>query len=169
MSSHTERPRLYLVGFRIEPDIFAPQLYTVYVEGDRPILREGQPILFVRPELAEAALQRSDCGAAAFGPAPSDLYTVYDYTSAIYTLNHKEEAENSELLDCINVLLDFCNCIDEPMPSAYRACLESLADHLTFNKEFASFLYDMNISRKNVTDALFWCMGMIIYWMKLLV
>ena len=168
MTSNTEQPTLDLVGFRIEPDIFEPQLYTIYVEGDRPILCEGQPILFTRPELAEAALQKSDCGAAAFGPAPSELDTVLDFTDAIYTLNEKDEAENAGLLDCINILLDFCNCIDQPVPVAYRSCLESLADHLTFNKEFASFLDERKISRDEVTDAIFWCIGMIIYWMKLL-
>src|SRR5437016_4803226 len=99
MSNDTERPTLDLIGFRIEPDIFEPQLYTIYVGGDRPILCGGQPILFVRPELAEAALQKSDCGAAAYGPAPSELYAVFDLADVIYTLNHKDEAENADVLD----------------------------------------------------------------------
>src|SRR5947207_19594 len=90
MMNNTEQSTLDLVGFRIEPDIFEPQLYTIYVDGDRPILYKGQPILFTRPESAEAALQKSDCGAAAFGPTPSELYTVWDFADAIYTLNHKD-------------------------------------------------------------------------------
>ncbi len=169
MPNDAEPPTLYLLGFRIEPDLTEPQLYTIYVDDDRPILCGGKPILFVRPDLARAALQKCDCGAAAFGPAPSQLYAVFDFADAIHTLNLKDEAENAQLLDCINLLLDFCHCIDKPMPWAYRSCLEALADHLTFHKEFASFLSKKRIPRDAVTDAFSWCMGMIVYKMKLLV
>src|SRR6266478_7441907 len=59
MSAHIEQSTLHLVGFRIEPDIYEPQLYTIYVDGDRPILCQGQPLVFFRPELAAAALRKS--------------------------------------------------------------------------------------------------------------
>ena len=78
MNSRDQKPTLYLVGFRIEPDIWEPQMYTIYVNDDRPILCEGQPILFPRADHAGIALAKSDCGAASLGPAPTELYTVYD-------------------------------------------------------------------------------------------
>ena len=133
MENGSHHSPLYLIGFRIEPDIFEPQLYTIYVDGDRPILLEGRPIVFTKPELASVALNKSDCGASNFGSAPSDLYTVFDITKAIYLLNTMDEVTDSELLDFFNVLLDFINCIDEPMPNLYRSHLSMIADHLTFN------------------------------------
>lgn len=164
-----EQATLYLVGLRIEPEIFEPQLYTIYVDDDRPITYKRQPILFVRPDLAEAALQKSDCGAAAFGPAPGEVYTVYDFAEALYTLRHRDEDQDSSLLDCINLVLDFCTVTEGTFPAGYRHCLESLADQLTFDRSFGEFVERNGISRTTVTDALYWSIGMIACQMKLLI
>jgi hypothetical protein len=169
MSADIDQSTLYLIGFRIEPDIYNPQLYTIYVDGDRPIMCQGQPIVFFRPDLATAALHKSDCGAAEIGPAPTELQAVFDIAAAIYTLNEEDEAEDAELLDCINILLDFANCVDELMPKEYRRSLEMLADHLTFNKRFAEFLESNNLERQKITDAIYWTLGMIVYQMKIVV
>src|SRR5438128_984165 len=131
-----ENSRLYLIGFRIEPDIFDPQMYTIYVNDDRPILSNGQPILFPRAELAAIALSKSDCGASAVGPAPTELYAVYDMADAIYTLNERDEDTSNEVLNLINIVLDFAKCVKEEMPESYRADLSMLADHLTFHHRF---------------------------------
>jgi hypothetical protein len=164
----TQLSTLHLIGFRIEPDIPEPQLYTIYVDGDRPILFQGQPIVFTRPELAPIALSQSDCGASALGPAPSELYTVFDLVEAVYTLSEKDEETGSETLDVINVLLDFVNCTSAPMPEMYRSALKSLADHLTFKNQFADFLMASGIERTMIIDAIYWTLGMIVYHMKLI-
>ena len=91
MSTGTDTSRLYLVGFRIEPDIAAPQMYTIYVDDDRPILCDNQPILFPKPELAEVALCKSNCGASLLGPAPTELYAVFDIANAFYSLIERDE------------------------------------------------------------------------------
>jgi len=106
MDPIAEDASLYLVGFRIEPEIFDVQMYTIYVDGDRPIMRKGFPILFPRPELAASALSKSDCGASEIGPAPTELHYVWDITAAVYTLKEKDEAPSSELLNFLNVILD---------------------------------------------------------------
>lgn len=164
-----EDSELYLVGFRIEPDIFDPQMFTIYVNDDRPILFEGQPILFPRAELAPNALKKSDCGASSFGVAPTELYCVYDIASAIYTLNEKDEDESNEVLNLINLVLDFANCGKERMPATYRADLSLLADHLTFNYRFTEFLQQHELDRQRVIDALYWAIGMVIYTSKIIV
>jgi len=169
METGAQETALYLIGFRVEPDIYAPQLYTIYVGGDRPIMRDGQPIVFARADLATSALNKSDCGASKIGPAPTELHTVFDITDAVYTLNMKDEAPDSGLLDFVNVLLDFANCIEEPMPEQYRSALSMLADHLTFNLRFAEFLGSHQLGRKTITDAVFWTLGMIAYYMKVIV
>jgi hypothetical protein len=166
-SHDTDRSQLYLVGFRIDPDVSEPQLYTLYVDDDRPIPGAGRPIVFVRPDLADDALQASDCGAAALGPAPSELYAVFDLSGALYTLNEEDEDEGSNLLNRINMILDFCKNVDELMPAAYRSRLESLADHLTFETRFGAFLRENDLSRNEMTDALYWCLGAISYHMKI--
>lgn len=167
MSTSLEQSTLHLVGFRIEPDIHEPQLYTVYVDGDRPIMRQGQPLVFGQADLAKAALDASDCGAAALCP-PTELYTVFDIAETVHTLSEKNEEAGSEVLDVINVLLDFANCVRVAMPQEYRSALEALADHLTFNKSFGEFLTTSGIQRTTVIDAIYWSLGMIVYNMKVI-
>ena len=164
----TQLSTLHLIGFRIEPDIYEPQLYTIYVDGDRPIMFKGQPIVFTRPDLASSALHKSDCGASALGPAPSELYTVFDIVEAVYTLSEKDEETGSEALDVINLLLDVVNCTKTPMPQTYRCALEALADRLTFNNQFADFLTASGIERTTIIDAIYWTLGMIVYNMKII-
>jgi hypothetical protein len=161
MDNTSEQHSLYLVGFRIDADRVEPQVFTVYIEGERPIFRDGQPILFTQPTLAPAALAISNCGASAYGAAPTELNCVFDLPSAIYVLAEENEAPDGETLDCINILLDFANHMDETIPVEYRSCLESLADHLTFNKEFAHFLIERGIDRRLIMDAVYWVVGAI--------
>lgn len=169
MKPPEENSQLYLIGFRIEPDIFDPQMYTIYVNNDRPILYQGQPILFPRADLGAIALSKSDCGASAIGPAPTELDCVYDIADAIYTLNEKDDETSSELLDLINLVFDFAKCVKERMPESYRADLSMLADHLTFHHRFTDFLGQHNLDRQKITDALYWAIGMIIYTSKIIV
>jgi hypothetical protein len=154
--------KLYLVGFRIDPDVSEPQVYTLYVDDERPVLRGGRPLLFIRPDIAENALKESDCGASAIGPAPQEVYAVFDIADCLFILDSKDEVPNGNVVDCINVLLDFANLLADPMPTQYRVSLEQLADHLTFNLHFADFLEKQNIPRRVLIDALFWCLGSVV-------
>jgi hypothetical protein len=143
-------------------------MYTIYIDDDRPILYQGRPILFPRAELAPIALEKSDCGASAIGPAPTELWAVYDIADAIYTLNERGEEKESELLDLIIVILDFANCTNEKIPDNYRVDLCMIADHLTFDHCFSDFLQQHNLDRRRLTDALYWGIGMIIYKSKII-
>jgi len=159
---------LYLIGFRIEPDIFDPQMYTIYINDDRPIMLKGQPILFPRAELATVALANSDCSASLVGPAPTELYAVFDIAEAIYTLNEKDEEGSNEILNLLNVILDFVKCVQITMPLNFHAILTTLADHLTFNKRLPEFFDQHGLTRQMVTDAIFWSIGMILYNAKII-
>lgn len=159
---------LYLVGFRIDPDLHNPQMYTLYIDEDRPITRQGQPLLFTRPNLADAALKESDCCSVLLKPAPHDVYAVFDIAGALYIFESKDEAPDGTALDCINAMLDFLALIEDVIPSGYRSIMEKLADHLTFNREFSDFLHEQSISRKDIVDAFFWCIGAIVCRTKIL-
>jgi len=49
------------------------------------------------------------------------------------------------------------------MPDKYRASLEKLADHLTFNKRLSDFLEQNGLDRNEIVDAIYWSIGMIMY------
>jgi hypothetical protein len=162
MSERIDTSTLYLVGFRIDPDIETPQMYTIYVDDDRPILCDNRPILFSRPELAQTALIRSNCGASMLGPAPSELYTVFDIANALYSINERDKDDCSDLLNVINAVLDFAKCARQPMSNTFLIQLSLLADHLTFHRHFARFLDEHSWDRRQIVDALYWTLGMIL-------
>lgn len=93
--------------------------------------------MFNKPKFGEAAVARSDCGAAKYGPAPMEPWVDYDFVAAIYVLCEKDEAEGTGPLDCINLLLDIANCTGEGMPASYRKRLKHLPtiSHSTTNRE----------------------------------
>ena len=159
---------LYLTGFRIDPDIYEPQFYTLYVDEDGPIMSAGCPVLFSRPELAAEAYRISDCDKSEYTEVPNELYIVYDLTEAIYVIDALDEAPSSSILNCLNVILDFANCLPDELPPLYRTSIEKLADQLTFEYSFGAFLEASGISRKDIVDGIYWCFGHTLYQMKFL-
>lgn len=152
---------LELIGFRFDPEIAEPLIYTITVSDERPILRDGYPIFFGTPQLGNQALAMSNCGASAFGPAPLEVSYVHDVTEVLYTLNEEDAAQSATLLDFINLILDISNATAFGLPDQYRSDLERFADHLTFHLEFGAFLKEQGLSRKALTDAIYWCVGMV--------
>lgn len=155
---------LFLIGFRIEPDIFDPQIYTIYINDDRPILFQNRPILFASPGLSQSALEKSDCGAVRFGPAPTEVFAVFDITQAMQSLAEMECESRGEIVDLVNAMLDFGACIKAPVPRAYAEILPLLADHLTFQSNIASFFEGREATREDAANAMYWFMGMIMYY-----
>lgn len=164
MEDYSEDPNsLRLMGFRIEPEIFDPQLYTLYVDWERPILIGRMPILFTKPCLAQSALDISDCGASRFGPAPNELYFVYDITSTIYTIQVESTCDSGDHSLLVNMLLDFVNLANADMPKVFRRALSELADYITFNKDLNSYFESSRDSRQVVVDAIYWAIGSSLY------
>lgn len=159
---------LYLTGFRLDPDIFDPQFYTLYLDDDGPIMSAGCPVLFSRPELALEAYRISDCDKTEYSEVPDELYTVYDLTETIYVIDSLDVAPHGSIVACLNVILDFANCLPDELPAAYRNAMERLADQLTFEYPFGAFLQTSGISRRDIIDGIFWCLGHTVYQMKFL-
>lgn len=161
-------PELYLIGFRIEPDIFEPNVYSIYVDDDGPLLYCGQPVLFPRAELA-AKVIGSAGKEYAHMVAPSDVQAVYDVVEAVFTIQERDEDRANHLLDCVNLLLDYIKCLNIKVPGGYDSDLRMLADHVTFDASFAGFLKEHQISRERLVDALYWGIGMVLYNSKIIV
>jgi hypothetical protein len=157
-----ERAPLYLIGIRLDPDISTPQLYTLYIDDDAPISREGRPIVFTRPEKASAAFRAAGCNVERFQPVPDAVHAVFDFAEALYVLNCKDIVD-ATLIHCVNLLLDFVDLCPDEMPPQYRKALHDLADHLTFSEHLSAFLEESGHSRQLLTDAMYWCLGALVY------
>lgn len=169
MDSKTDDRELYLIGFRIEPDIAEPSVYSIYVDDDGPLLSNGLALFFPRRELAAKALAMSDLASSEINAAPTELQIVYDITDAIYTLQERDEDISNGLLDFINLLLDYAACLGVQIPDTYRKQLEMLVDHVTFHVAFADFLRENHLERQRLVDALYWGIGMMLYNSRIIV
>lgn len=159
----TSDSQLYLVGFTFAQQVNFPQLYTISVDDDRPILLDGVPLMFADPDLGEQALRTSNCGAASIGPARSEVAYVFHFGQAIHTLQNEEVAPDAMLLDCCNALLDFHKCMADFVPREYNQQLGRFADHLTFDLDLASYFQDSGIARQQLLQIFFWSLGALHY------
>lgn len=161
-------PELYLIGFRVEPDIREPNVYSIYVDDEGPLLYCGQPVLFPRAELAAKVINGAGKEYAHM-VAPSDLQAVYDVVEAVFTIQERDDDIDNHLLDFINLILDYVKCLKIAVPSDYDSDLRMLADHVTFNSSFAAFLKEHQISRERLVDSLYWGIGMVVYNSKIII
>jgi hypothetical protein len=160
---------LHLIGFRVDPNLPDPDFYvlTTGLNGDVPLLHEGQIILFQQPGAAQDALRlafpdqadradRSD--QAGERRPPADLAVVVDLAEVFYLLTSQTRDESGAILQAVNLLLDFLSATEVVVPPLYRADLHELADHLTFGKSFGE-LFDTASDRAGTVEAVQWALG----------
>jgi hypothetical protein len=151
---------LHLIGFRVDPNLPEPDFYvlTTGLNGDVPLLYEGQIILFQQPGAAPAALRQAFQGQAAQRQVPTDLAMVVDLAQVFYLLTSESRDESAFILNAVNLLLDFLAAAKVVVPPLYRADLHELADHLTFEKSFGE-LFETRSDRTQAVEAVQWALG----------
>lgn len=170
MTHSIHEKTLWLVGFRINPDNVDPEIYTLMVinDKDRPLVVDGQILLFSKPDLADKALSFAESDVKRLGPAPKEIDLVCDVAQMMHLIESEKIDPSAFILNCLNTLFDLINVSSFTMPAEYKRILYKFADHLTFNKEFESFLIKEDISREAIFNAIFWCIGIVATKAKLL-
>lgn len=151
---------LHLIGFRVDPHLPEPDFYvlTTGLNGDVPLLYDGQIILFQQPGAAQDALRQAFQDQATRRQAPTELAMVVDLAQVFYLLSVERRDESAFILNAVNLLLDFLKAAEVAVPPLYRAELHELADHLTFDKSFGE-LFDTTFDRAHAVEALQWALG----------
>jgi hypothetical protein len=158
----TRAPRLYLFAFRIDPDVTAPELLTLflYADVDRPLTFDDRILFFTKAELGELAVKQAGLHEQ-FPEPPRDVSLTCDVAAAMYLIAHGADDPDSVLLHCINTLLDMVVATQLAMPQEHRRVLHALADHLTFDHDLAGFFAAHGVPRIAAQDALLWSIGAI--------
>lgn len=155
-----------LIGFRINPDSEQPDVYTFTTYGVKNILfASGDQIVFFTSkkaatrtfELFETNMQQQLVALL----KESEL-VIYDVAKALHILNHKDVDESAIVLDFLNILFDLVSATQILMPPNYKEKLYGLADYLTFDQDFVTYLNQNSLDRKDVIDAILWCCGAVI-------
>jgi hypothetical protein len=101
---------LYIIEIGIGQCLTDKHIYTLYVDGERPIYHNEHPIFFFNINDAEKALDMANCGARKLCTIPKQLDSIYDYYLILQMLEDTSQKNTPDamLLDCLNLLEDYC-------------------------------------------------------------
>jgi hypothetical protein len=152
---------LSLVGFRISPAREGPQLFSIIVYNgkDSPIIIDGQIAFIDKPEHTTVLYELCSSRLKALGPPPTEVDLICDVPRAIEIIRRKKRDNKAIILNCLNTLFDLLDAVNARIPDEYKGILYPLADHLTFNREFGSFINEAKINRDLIVNAIMWCVG----------
>jgi hypothetical protein len=165
ISDNTDyRPYLSIIGFRVDPDNVNADIYTVLridPEGKDRVLRANGYLLFTPsidriPDLIKAC----DSEGAKERIASDSPECMCDVARTLYLIENEDSDYDGTIILCVNVLLDVIDSLDVEIPEQFKVSLHSIADHMTFNREFGDFLIKSNLPRVDILNAIRWCVGL---------
>ncbi len=155
-------------GLRFDGDKDEPELYTVRLQARNngwPVLSRGRIVVFAELSLAKKALEIDDdpsLRGSVLPPLNVDETDIYDVADCLTTVDDGEVDTSHELLDYLNLLYDLVGATKLNYPRRYRKVLYDLADHLTFEHEFASYLNRSRVGRVTIRNAILWSLGAVL-------
>lgn len=158
---------VYLIAIRLYAEGPNNLLYTLLLMDedcrggkDRPLTdSDGYTIWFTNPGYAEHALGCGDEGFRRHTPAPTNVAAVYDYPQLFWSVTTSDVDTGAAVLNGVSLLLDLVESTAFPFPAAYRKTLFELADHLTFSNDLGGFVNSRVDQRREIMDAITWCVG----------
>jgi hypothetical protein len=164
----TDDSELFLVGFRINTDTERDcDFYTLYVDSERPIDCDGYPIIFFTPKDSSKALALSNCGCDHLPLPTFGEYAYIDIAQTIYEIGEFDKTDNTNILDSINMILDFVSMLHENrIQREYKKLMRDAANHFTFSYEIDSFFKESGTKRVKLVQALEWAIGATVLWAK---
>lgn len=153
-----------IIGFRFNADNAEPEVYTLMTYGANEIaLNENANLIFyTNLENTEKVFSLFDDVVKNKFSYPTDVDAVCDLANALYLLENENEDNSATILNCLNTIFDLFASININFPEDRRAMLFSLADFLTFEKDFSNYLKESSVNREKIIDSIIWCCGKLI-------
>ncbi len=156
---------LSIIGIGVDPNSTEPDFYVLAVDDDsaitRPITHEGYIVIFTKIGEAPLVLLLAPPNIIELGPAPNEEILLIDAIQVLYLLEAQDVDDKAVLLNFINVTMDFIEAIHYTIPIEYQKILIDFANHLTIEKEFASFFATHDVNREKMKNAITWLIGAI--------
>ncbi len=153
---------LYLVGFRLDPEIDGAQFYTLVAlerDNERPLMADGRIVFFANSNDAKRALALGDDAIKRLGFPSGEVEMLCDLAHALYVANSEDSDSDGALMDAIACMDDLLRAIQISVPAEYMAALSGIAERLNETPEFGSWLKQQGLDRERIEDALLWCIG----------
>jgi hypothetical protein len=138
------------------------KVYLLFLKGatDKPFIKNNKLCFFTKNRIIE---KLSVMGITIL---PHDFDDEIELTCDInkvlrlITLNSIDK--DATLINFMNIFFDIINALNIVIPNEYKNVLYLIADHLTFNRRFGSFLKQNKLSREDIINAIYWLNGAII-------
>ena len=161
--SFTHENTIFLLGFRIDTDVTDPQFYILWESNNgRPLDHNGYPIIFFSPDKYQEALAISTCQCSQL---PIDLDSLnsceyMDIAMTIYEIESLNKTTNVNIVDELNILLDFVAFLpDERVNMYYKKIMGEAADYFTFDGNIEGLFQAVDFSRFELIQAIEWSVG----------
>jgi hypothetical protein len=164
----SEDSELYLVGFRIDSENDnGSDFYTLYLDSERPLDCDGYPIIFFSIQDMDKALALSNCGCNHLPLPQPENYEFIDIAFAIYEIGVCDKTSNANIVDCLNLLLDFVSLLHENrIHKKYKKIMRDAANHFTFSYDIESYFMENEVTRIEIVQAIEWSVGATALWAK---
>jgi hypothetical protein len=153
-----------LIGFRIHSDSETPEFYTLFTYGevDAALRVDKDLAFFTVLEQKQQAFELFSEEIKQNFSVPDEVDLVADVTATLNLFENKTSDDSAVILNCLNTIFDLLQSADIQLSDERKNLLWKFADHLTFEKGFGQYLTSNSIGRESITDALSWCIGVIV-------
>jgi len=167
---NTDENSIFLVGFRIDTDVAVPQFYILWEsDNGRPLDHNGYPILFFSPDKYREALAISTCQCNRLPIDPDSLNKCdyMDIAMTIYEIGAFKKTTNVNIVDVLNILLDFVAFLpDGRVNMYYKKIMETAANYFTFSGNIEGLFQTVDFSRDDLVQAIEWSVGATVLYAK---
>lgn len=161
---------LYLIGFSLKQDSKKADFFTLLAmnEKNTPIIVDDNILFFSDPTLGAAAIRNAQDLIKSFKHIPKEIDYIYNIADLKHLVDKSNKDQDSLVLNWLNIFDDFLAALGILLPKKYKELLYPIADHLTFDNRLLKSLEEQKTSRKELKEAIEWCMHTIFSKSKIL-
>jgi hypothetical protein len=149
----------FLIGFSLRRNSKKADFFTLLAMNEKnfPIIVNDNILFFCDLELSAVAIRNAQEIFKSIRQIPKEIDFIYNIADLMHLIDTSYKDKDSLVLNCINILDDFLVTLEIPLPQKYKELLHPIADYLTFDDRLLKSLKQQNASRKELKEAIEWC------------
>lgn len=151
-----------VVGVKLYSCVFLSDAYHPLISKD------GYYLMFANSDKYEEVLSNEgyNLNEYVFG----EEICVFDIPRVTHLISNETYDPDTDIVDLLNYLDDCRLDFKINYPDNYKKYLFDFCNHLTFDKEYGEFFKNnTNITRQNILDAYYWCLGAVMARTKIVI
>jgi hypothetical protein len=154
-----------IVGLRISDEASQPDFYCIKISNtcrDYYLCVNSKLLIFKDAGLVPDVGARLLREQRIVNVVTSEPDLICDLPGALRLITEEDVDDRAVILNFLNAAFDIVRQVGCVIPGWAERDLYKIADHLTFNKEFSSFLRAENLMRDELCNAICLCAGLVL-------